>query len=108
MAAHGASRRQFAKDLMGTLAVLVLMLIRSAYGGQLHHLHRHRPSPYEGNMTVKRHYNHINHHNHNRDAKRHETYKAPQLSSRDKAYLGKLEDALQNKRGRMMYTNSWA
>merc|ERR1711962_1096094 len=62
-------------------------------------------------MTVKRHYNHHNHHfnhNHNRDAKRHETYKAPQLSSRDKAYLGKLEDALQSKRGRMMYTNSWA
>lgn len=35
-------------------------------------------------------------------------FKAPQLTKRDKEYLSKLEDALQNKDGMMMYTNSWA
>ena len=35
-------------------------------------------------------------------------YKAPQLTKRDREYLSRLEDALQNKNGGMMFTNSWA
>lgn len=57
-------------------------------------------------ITVKRYYHK---HKHKSNAKPKETiYKIPQLKKRDKEYLGKLEDALQNKKGRMMYTNSWA
>lgn len=32
----------------------------------------------------------------------------PQLSATDRAYLTKLEDALQSKKGRILFTNSWA
>ena len=35
-------------------------------------------------------------------------FNAPQLSKRDKEYLSKLEDALQSKEGKILYTNSWA
>lgn len=35
-------------------------------------------------------------------------FDAPQLSKKDKAYLSKLEDALQDKEGTLLYTNSWA
>lgn len=35
-------------------------------------------------------------------------FNAPQLSKKDKTYLSKLEDALQNKEGTLLYTNSWA
>jgi len=35
-------------------------------------------------------------------------FDAPQLSKRDKEYLSKLEDALQSKEGKILFTNSWA
>ena len=35
-------------------------------------------------------------------------FTAPQLSKADKRYLTKIEDALTSKKGRIIYTNSWA
>ena len=35
-------------------------------------------------------------------------FTAPQLSKADKRYLTKIEDALTSKKGRLIYTNSWA
>ena len=35
-------------------------------------------------------------------------FNARQLTKNDKIYLGKLEDALQSKEGKLLYTNSWA
>ncbi|XP_002160973.1 PC3-like endoprotease variant B isoform X1 [Hydra vulgaris] len=35
-------------------------------------------------------------------------FNARQLTKNDKVYLGKLEDALQSKEGKLLYTNSWA
>ena len=91
----------------GAVAVLFFLFVQDASCAQMHHTHLHTPEPHAANITVKRHYNNHNHqHKHkNKDSKR--TY-APQLSKHDKEYLGKLEDALQSKKGRMLYTNSWA
>lgn len=35
-------------------------------------------------------------------------FSAPQLSKADKRYLTKLEDALTSKKGKLVFTNSWA
>lgn len=35
-------------------------------------------------------------------------FNARQLSKRDKEYLAKLEDSLQSKEGKILFTNSWA
>ena len=35
-------------------------------------------------------------------------FSAPQLSQADKRYLTKLEDALTSKKGKLVFTNSWA
>jgi len=37
-----------------------------------------------------------------------ERFTAPQLSRDDKRYLAKIEDALTSKKGKLIYTNSWA
>jgi len=35
-------------------------------------------------------------------------FNAPQLKKKEKEYLAKIEDALQNDEGSLLYTNSWA
>ncbi len=35
-------------------------------------------------------------------------FTAPQLSHKEKLYLAKIEDALTSKKGRLIFTNSWA
>ena len=89
------------------VALLLFVIVGETNCAQRHHTNIHTPEAHGANITVKRHYhNHHNHHNHNKDSAR--TFNSPQLTKRDKDYLGKLEDALQGKKGRMLYTNSWA
>lgn len=47
-------------------------------------------------------------HHHHRSDNKLSHFTAPQLSGKDKLYLAKIEDALTSKRGRLVFTNSWA
>ena len=72
-----------------TLAIFYVLYILTCNGRLREHKSRHHSKIIDGKEDLSR-------------------FTAPQLSHKEKLYLAKIEDSLTSKRGRLIFTNSWA